>query len=121
MLEPVGPAHVLSPRVRRHSLIRASGVPVVVGLAVHEIEAWMVSVPAARRLAIAGAHDARLDADVEAIEDPRSLWSKLCGEAATGGGTAAPHERRAAAWAAIDPDVVARACPRGFAPFLAAL
>jgi hypothetical protein len=105
--------------------IRAD-VPVVIGIALHEIEIWMLADAVARTAAF-GAQVAQtplLGGGVENLPDPKALWSTYAGRAAPPDGVAQDLHRdqqRLAAWASLQPEVVCEACPRGFAPFHAAL
>jgi hypothetical protein len=105
--------------------IRAD-VPVAIGLAVQEIEIWMLGDPAARAAAFgAEAGGASLpEGSAESHADPKHLWATYAGRAPRPA-TLDPDEHsdllRVAAWQSMRPDVVAHACPRGFAPFLGAL
>ncbi|MEK6608317.1 MAG: hypothetical protein AABZ30_11695, partial [Myxococcota bacterium] len=100
----------------------AGYLPLAFGLAVHEIEAWLLADPEARR--------AGMDADCAALAygrpeddpDPKTTFASWLGDArARASGNAAgltDLERRALLIAAMRPDVVAQLCPLGFAPFL---
>ncbi len=101
---------------------QSSEAQVAIGLAIHEIEIWMLADPESRRAAFgdaAGAH--RIPEDLEGVRDPKALWQERAGQAPPPDGTTtALHAdtQRRAAWEALRPDVVAHRCPRGFAPFL---
>lgn len=101
----------------------APDVPVALGLAVQEIEIWMLSDPEARRAAFATA-GLREPPALEDEPDPKARWREYAGQAPAP--PASPRalfedQMRAAAWSSLRPQVVARACPRGFGPLLARL
>jgi hypothetical protein len=99
-------------------------VPVAIGIALHEIEIWMLADPNARVAAFGpevGASPLAAGA-AESHADPKSLWATYSGQVAPRGGTTLELHRdnqRLAAWGAMRPPVVAQTCPRGFAPFYA--
>jgi hypothetical protein len=101
---------------------RRPDVPVVLGIAVHEIEIWMLADPAARRAAFgprAGMTELP-SADLEGIPDPKGLWRTYSGQSPAPDGIRPElhhDQQRLAAWTNMRPDVVAVACTRGFAPF----
>jgi hypothetical protein len=100
----------------------APEVPVAIGLAVQEIEIWMLADPDSRKAAF-GEEIARAfrTVDLESEDDPKSKWLSLAGRAPLPDGK--PNElheddQRRAAWESIRSDVVSRVCPIGFARFL---
>jgi hypothetical protein len=107
-------------RERLEPIAHDASVPLAVGFAVHEIEAWLLADPYSRRSAFQDVHEARFATGIEKIDDPKSLWAQLDGEAVSNIPDAelARDDRRRLAWASMRPDEVRRACPLGFAPFL---
>lgn len=103
---------------------RAPDVPVAIGLAIQEIEIWMIADPYARMAAFGEhARDLTLWTHLEEVDDPKSLWAEFAGRSPAP--DAKDHDehaddQRASAWHAMRPNEVARGCPRGFAPFLEA-
>jgi hypothetical protein len=98
---------------------RSTEARVAIGLAIHEIEIWMLADPDSRKAAFGVAQP--LPDDLEAVRDPKSLWGTHAGQAPPPeGADASLHadNQRFAAWHALRTEVVARACPRGFAPFM---
>jgi hypothetical protein len=97
-------------------------VPVVIGIALHEIEIWMLADEQAR-IAAFGAEVANSPlpgAGAEDIANPKHLWATYSGRSQPREGVALDlhrDEQRRAAWQALRTDVVGRLCPRGFAPF----
>ena len=102
---------------------RAPDTAVAIGLAVHEIEIWMLADPDARVAAFGETVGRRpVPSDLEAVRDPKSLWTTLAGQCNPMQGLDPEDHRdlqRAKAWEALRLDVVSTACPTGFAPFLA--
>lgn len=100
------------------------GVPVAIGLAIHEIEAWMLADAESRRAAFGhSAGHPELPMSPEDLPDPKSEWANRAGRAASSRGNTeiADDDRRQAAWQSMRPDVVAHECPIGFAPFVPAV
>jgi hypothetical protein len=98
-------------------IARGAGVPLAIGLAIHEIEAWMLADPESRRAAFGIVDDARCKA-IEDHPDPKTLWAELEGEAQRPQETPVlADDRRRTAWESLRPEVVVSACTRGFAPF----
>jgi hypothetical protein len=101
---------------------RVRDVPVAIGLAIQEIEIWMMADPESRRAAFGDKGLKRpIPSNLEAVGDPKALWSELAGTSPAPEGKSAAHhadDQRSAAWRALRPDVVKNACPRGFAPLL---
>jgi hypothetical protein len=100
---------------------RSAEARVVIGLAVQEVEIWMLADPEARTAAFGpGVGEQPVPDDLEAVGDPKALWRERAGQApppeGADGGLHADAQR-CAAWEALRPDVVAHVCPRGFAPF----
>jgi len=94
-------------------------ITVVIGFAVQEIEVWMVASPTSRAAAFGQAVGAaHVPAVLEHVGDPKTLWLERAGHIAAG----APDpelfadRQRCCAWEALDPEVVAKLCPRGFRP-----
>ena len=88
----------------------------------HEIEIYrMLADPDARRAAFgpdAGA--APVPEDLEGVRDPKSIWRERAGQVPAPEGIDLPlhaDAQRRAAWETLRPEIVARGCPRGFAPF----
>lgn len=104
---------------------RAADARVAIGLAIQEIEIWMLADPESRTAAFGTADGERqLPVDLERVHDPKMHWREREGQAPPPAGAAAELHRdaqRLAAWQALRPDVVARLCPRGFAPFVQSL
>lgn len=100
---------------------RAPDVPVAIGLAIQEIEIWMLADPAAREAAFGPSIAAgAVPADLEAEADPKARWRERAGRVACPSHLSEDEhhdELRRAAWESLRPEVVAHACPRGFAPF----
>ncbi len=100
---------------------RSAEARVAIGLAIHEIEIWMLADPEARRAAFGpetGGH--AVPEDLEGVWDPKSLWLERAGQALAPEGIDGPlhaDTQRRAAWETLRPEVVSRGCPRGFAPF----
>ena len=101
---------------------RSAEARVAIGLAVHEIEIWMLADPEARKAAFGPTvGDQAVPEDLEGVGDPKALWRERAGQApAPEGGDAQLYAdtQRLAAWDALRPEVVAHACPRGFASFV---
>lgn len=101
---------------------RRADVPVVIGIALHEVEIWMLADPEAR-VAAFGEHIGRAslpELPAEDIGDPKQLWATYAGRIVAPEGVSSEDHGdalRRAAWQALRPLVVAQACPRGFAPF----
>lgn len=98
-----------------------SDVHVAIGLAVQEIEVWMLADPASRDAAF-GVTVARqtFPSALEDVADPKTLWRDRAARTQSPDGMLAElfeDTQRRTAWEALDPDVVAHACPRGFRPF----
>ncbi len=101
----------------------AQTVPVVIGLAIQEIEIWMLADPHSRQAALGQVIEHLVPADLEAVGDPKSLWAYLAGGfPCPGDGHPELHSdnQRRAAWESLRPEVVGHLCPSGFAPFSAA-
>jgi hypothetical protein len=102
---------------------RAPEVPVAIGLAIHEIEIWMLADPMSREAAFGPAlARVTLPDDLEAEPDPKARWAEIAGRVERHQDL--PHalhhdQLRRAAWESLRCDVVSRACPQGFAPFTA--
>lgn len=100
---------------------RDPGVHVAIGLAVREIEIWMLADPESRNAAFGPKHAWSLRTSALEIErDPKSRWKELAGMVPIPEGS--DHdlhhdELRRAAWEALRSEEVAAACPIGFAPF----
>jgi hypothetical protein len=88
---------------------------------VHEVEIWMLADPESRKAAFGQAVGAQpVPDDLEGVRDPKALWFERAGQAPSpDGADEALHgdAQRVAAWQALRPEVVARACPQGFAIF----
>jgi hypothetical protein len=101
---------------------RRSSAHVVIGLAVQEIEIWMLADPDSRKAALGAAmSDEEMPANPESHSDPKTLWESMAGRCAPAAGytpKAFADLQRRKAWEALRPEVVAKACPRGFGPFL---
>ncbi|MFO0560148.1 MAG: DUF4276 family protein [Polyangiales bacterium] len=90
-------------------------VPVVIGVAIHEIEAWLLADEACRIAAFGSEVGRRpLPQPPEEIGDPKALWRSLHGQVSE-------HEdeegrdywlRRRLAWLALRIDVVRARCPQ---------
>jgi len=99
-------------------------IAVVIGFAVQEIEIWMVASPTSRTAAFGQAVGAApVPAPLEHVGDPKALWLERAGHVAA---VAADPElfadrQRCCAWEALDPEVVAKLCPRGFRPLCDAI
>jgi hypothetical protein len=87
----------------------------VMGLAVQEIEAWLLADEEALGAAFGERYKARACNRAEDCKDPRSYWSLLRGEAAS----KTPADARRDGISSMRSKVVARRCPKGFKPFLA--
>lgn len=99
-------------------------VPVAIGLAVQEIETWMLADPESRFAAFGSVGRDWSATELEGVEDPKSKWAYLSGMAPAPEGKdeiAHADDRRKAAWLVFRSAVVATACPRGFRPFLESL
>jgi len=100
---------------------RSADARVAIGLAIHEVEIWMLADPEARKAAFGPAvGELPIPEDLEGVRDPKALWSERAGQAPAPEGSDAPlhaDTQRLAAWEALRPDVLTRACPRGFKPF----
>jgi uncharacterized membrane protein len=100
---------------------RRTDARVAIGLAIQEIEIWMLADPEARKAAFGpsiGALD--VPADLEAEGNPKRLWQERAGQAPSRGGKERglhADDQRLAAWLTMNPTVVAHRCPRGFGPF----
>jgi hypothetical protein len=94
---------------------------VAIGVAVQEIEAWMLADPHGRVAAFGPAVGAQpVPDDLEAVADPKALWRERAGQCpAPDAVDPALHAdvQRSKVWEALRSDVVRRACPAGFAPF----
>ena len=104
---------------------RSAEARVAIGLAIHEIEIWMLADPDARTAAFGRAvGEQPVPDDLEAVRDPKALWHERAGQApAPDGITVNLHAdiQRRAVWETLRPDVVAHRCPQGFQPFARAL
>jgi hypothetical protein len=100
---------------------RVPGARVAIGLAVQEIEIWMLADPEARSAAFGAAVGAQpVPDDLERVADPKALWLERAGQGPVPPGAhPALHTdiQRCKAWESLRPEVVARVCPKGFAPF----
>lgn len=100
---------------------RAPDVPVAIGLAIQEVEIWMLADPASRHAAFGPTlAAAAVPADLEAEPDPKARWRERAGKVACPSelsGEEHHDELRRAAWESMRPAVVAHACPQGFPPF----
>jgi hypothetical protein len=100
-------------------------VRVAIGIALHEVEIWMLTDPESR-LAAFGPEAGTMpmpEGHHEDFSDPKSLWLTYAGHGSPPDGVTVEQfhdNQRLAAWQSLRPDVAARSCPRGFAPFLAA-
>lgn len=105
-------------------LAECAGTPVVIGLAIQEIEVWMLADERARIAAFSPRVGARPIVErLESVDDPKTLWSDRAGQLpAAAGIPSALHQdqQRAAAWAEMSLDVAAQRCPDGFGRFRAA-
>ena len=94
---------------------------VAIGLAVQEIEIWLLADPEARKAAFGAAvGEQPVPEDLEGVGNPKALWRAISGKVPPPEGVAgALHEdrQRVAGWATLRPHVVAHACPKGFEPF----
>jgi hypothetical protein len=101
---------------------RSSTARVAIGLAIHEIEIWMLADRESRNAAFGATIGAQpMPGDLEGVRDPKVLWSERAGQSPPpDGGAFELHgdRQRSAAWQALRPQVVAHQCPRGFAPFM---
>lgn len=100
---------------------RSAEARVVIGLAIHEIEIWMLADPESRKVAFGSAVGAEpVPLDLEGVRDPKALWHERAGQAPPPDGADSSRHgdsQRLAAWQALRPDVVAHLCPQGFALF----
>lgn len=100
---------------------RSADARVAIGLAVQEIEIWMLADPEARKAAFGDAVGAQpVPEDLEGVGDPKALWRERAGQAMPpdeADGALHGDAQRLAAWQTLRPDVVAHRCPKGFAPF----
>jgi hypothetical protein len=84
---------------------RSAEATIAIGLAIQEIEIWMLADPEARKAAFgpdAGTHE--VSDDPEGVRDPKAMWSERAGQAPPRDGThAALHadNQRKAAWQAL--------------------
>lgn len=94
---------------------------VAIGLAVQEIEIWMLADSEACKAAFGlTTGGLPVPADLEGVGDPKSLWQERAGQAPPADGVDRDlhaDAQRQAAWQELRPEVVAHRCPRGFAPF----
>ena len=94
---------------------------VAIGLAVREIEAWMLADPQGRLAAFGPAVGAQpVPDDLEDLGDPKALWRERAGQCPPPGpADAALHAdtQRCKAWESARPEVLRRVCPKGFPPF----
>jgi hypothetical protein len=101
---------------------RLASARVAIGLAIHEIEIWMLADSEARKAAFGATVGGQpVPDDLEGVRNPKALWSERAGQYAAPEGVAPElHEdgQRRAAWEALRPQVVAHLCPKGFAPFV---
>jgi hypothetical protein len=104
---------------------RSADAKVAIGLAIQEIEIWMLADPEARKAAFGTeVGEKPISQDLETVGDPKSLWHHLAGQslAHTDMDSAIHRDtQRSAAWQSLRPEVVARSCARGFAPFMRAV
>jgi len=104
---------------------RSADARVAIGLAIQEVEIWMLADKDARKAAFGLEVGGRpMPADLEAVPDPKALWQDRAGQAPPRDGMdSAVHRdtQRRAAWQALRPEVVASECPRGFEPFVRAV
>ena len=87
---------------------RAADVPVAIGIALHEVEIWMLADPQARAAAFGEAIGSLPlpDGPAEDIRDPKQLWATFAGRVEVRGGMSleAHHdELRRAAWQSLRP------------------
>jgi len=98
---------------------QSSVVPVVIGVAVHEIEAWLLA-DEASRVAAFGDEIGKcpLPESPEEIRDPKSLWRSLHGKVSSDEDEDGRDYwlRRRMAWLALRREIVRARCPR-FAEF----
>ncbi|MBI5490749.1 MAG: hypothetical protein HY905_25675 [Deltaproteobacteria bacterium] len=105
-------------QVLRECRVRGDRPPVVLGLAVQEIEVWLLADPQSRAAAFGAAVGNRECGTPEELPDPKQCWRTMLGEAAAGGGDGRfDAECRTRAIEAMRPKVVADSCHRGFGPF----
>lgn len=101
---------------------RSAEAKVAIGLAIQEVEIWMMADPHSRDAALgANVGQEPVPDDLEAVGDPKALWRGKAGQVHVPDGADAElhaDQLRRAAWASLRPDVVAHSCPRGFAPFM---
>lgn len=94
---------------------------VIIGLAVHEIEAWILADEAARSLLSRQPRAYPYSGSPEDDPDPTSSLAQILGECLSSDDAAENElDLRARMIDAMRPDVVSRACPLGFRPFLKA-
>ncbi len=97
---------------------RSAEARVAIGLAVHEIEIWLLADPDARKAAFGPAvGEQPLPEDLEGVGDPKSLWRALSGQAPPPEGVdGALHadEQRRAGWATLRPERGRPRMPAGF-------
>jgi hypothetical protein len=100
---------------------RSAEARVAIGLAVQEIEIWMLADSESRKAAFGDAVGGQpVPEDLEAVGDPKALWHQRAGQGPPPEGTEGElhgDHKRSAAWQALRPEVVAHRCPKGFAPF----
>ncbi|MDI7266727.1 MAG: hypothetical protein QME96_01885 [Myxococcota bacterium] len=97
---------------------RGSPIAVVLGLAVQEIEAWLLADPQARAAAFGDAGRNGQYPAPEELPDPKSCWRTLLGESAPGSpASTRDADCRTRAIEAMRPRVVSELCSRGFEPF----
>lgn len=101
---------------------RSPGARVAIGLAIQEIEIWMLADPMSRRAAFGERVGSQpVPDDLEAVPDPKALWQERAGQCAPAGPMRADlfkDEQRRSAWQELRLEEVARRCPQGFAPFV---
>lgn len=98
-------------------------LPMAIGLAIHEIEAWLLADPEARRAGMDMEASRHSYPRPEEDQNPKATYAGLLGEArarasSVGAVDTDDFERRRLLIAALRPDVVANLCPTGFDPFL---
>lgn len=101
--------------------VEAPDVPLALGMAIQEVEIWMLADEQSRRAAFGDAIGARdVGKDLESVHDPKSSWNDLAGQArAPEDGALERHfdHQRRCAWEALRLEIVEHRCPRGFQPF----
>ncbi len=87
---------------------RSAEARVAIGLAVHEIEIWLLADPEARKAAFGEAvGEQPVPEDLEGVRDPKALWRAISGQVPPPEGVeGALHEdrQRVAGWATLRPE-----------------